>query len=221
MLQLFYEMATLAAALIAGLLAVRRMNAFFRLIFVQLLVWIFFYALAYGITSWQLANHRPIDNRWAMNLHLLLETGLLLAAARFAIQQCWGTYLAIVAYLFFLVVFCAQGFRAGFGIYLNYADVAACISITVVFSFTLYHFSRQARVKWYAPEKLICLGILAYFACSVPYVSMMHYLQKSSPAINTFLYHLINDFLANVRYLMMATAFWLLYKNKDKSTHYS
>jgi hypothetical protein len=141
----------------------------------------------------------------------------LLIAAWFVLPKMLRTGLLIGAFSLFLIVFGIQVGNQGFEIYLNYADVAACIAITLVFSIVLYTFGQQTRISfWVSPEKWACLGILLYFACSVPYVSMMHYLEMKSPEVNTFLYYLISGVLANVRYLLLALAYWMIYRNAKK-----
>ena len=152
-----------------------------------------------------------------MNIHMIIETGLLLTAAWFVLPEMLRTGLTIGAFSLFLLVFVLQGNGQGFGSYLNYADVTACIGITLVFSVVLYNFGQQKNTAfWRSPEKWACLGILVYFACSVPYVSMMHYLETENPKVNTFLYYLISGVLANVRYFLLALAYWMIYRNAKK-----
>ncbi|MNU74585.1 hypothetical protein D3C71_640910 [compost metagenome] len=217
MLTLFTEILCLSLAVLTGILAFRRMNWFFRILFLQVVVWSLFYTGSHVITQHQQSMNQPIDNRWLMNIHLLIETGLLLTAAWFVLPKALRTFMTTGAFLFFLTVFIIQVWKQGFDGYLNYADVAACIVITLVFSVLLYTFGQQTREPlWRSPEKWACLGILMYFACSVPYVSMMNYLQTESPAVNTFLYYLISGAVANIRYVLLALAFWLLYRQTNR-----
>jgi len=222
MLSLFAEVFCLSCALCSGMLAFRYMDRFFRVLLLQVAVWSVFYAIAHLITLYQQVQHRPIDNQWLLNIHLILETGLLLVAARFALPGPRGKVLTGGAFGIFLVVLGLQSFRQGFGIYLHYADVSACLILTTVFSGVLFTVGQRSS-KGYrnVPEKWACLGILIYFACSVPYVSMMHYLEVKNPAVNSFLYHLISDLLANFRYLLLAFAFLLIYRTATSQTHSS
>lgn len=217
MLTLFTEISCLSLAVFFGVLAFSRMNRFFRVLFLQVVIWSLFYSGSYIITRWQQANHLPIDNQWLMNLHLILETGLLLAAAWLVLPEMLRSALTFGAFSLFLLVFGIQAMNLGIGTYLNYADVAECLVITLVFSVVLYHSGQQTRIPfWYSPEKWACLGILIYFACSVPYVSMMNYLEHTNPKVNTFLYYLISGVLANIRYLLLALACWMIYRNANK-----
>ena len=219
MLTLFVEISCISLVLFFGVLAFRKLDLFFRILFLQVVIWSLFYTFSHVITTYQQAHHLPIDNQWLMNIHLIVETGLLLTAAWIVLPKMLRTVLTIGAFSLFLLAFGIQVRGQGFGTYLNYADVAACIGITLVFSMVLYTFGQRTGVPfWESPEKWACLGILLYFACSVPYVSMMHYLEMNNPKVNTFLYYLISGFLANTRYLLFALACWMIYRNAKKQT---
>lgn len=217
MLTLFTEILCLSLAILTGILAFRHMNSFFKILFLQVTSWSLFYAGSHVITLYQQSMNQPIDNRWLMNIHLIIETGLLLTAAWFVLPKAFRTFISIGAFVSFLAAFGIQSWNQGFDVYLNYADATACIVITLVFYMVFYTFWKQTRVRlWKSPEKWACLGILMYFACSVPYVCMMDYLQRKSPAANTFLYYLISGVLANTRYLLLALAFWMLYRETNR-----
>ncbi|WP_300665504.1 hypothetical protein [Fluviicola sp.] len=217
MLTLFTEILCLSLAILTGILAFRQMNSFFKTLFLQVVIWSLFYAGSHAITLYQQSMNQPIDNHWLMNIHLIIETGLLLTAAWFVLPKAFRTFLCAGAFLSFLTAIGIQGCMYGFDGYLNYADATACIAITVIFYMVLYTFGQQTRVRLLrSPEKWACLGILMYFACSVPYVCMIDYLQTESPAVNTFLYYLISGVLANIRYLLLALAFWMLYRQTNR-----
>lgn len=219
MLTLLTEISCISLAIFFGILAFRKLDRFFQILLLQVVIWSLFYALSHGVTIYQQEHHLPIDNQWLMNIHLIVETGLLLTAAWFVLPEMLRTVLTIGAFSLFLFAFGIQVRSQGFGTYLNYADVAACIGITLVFSMVLYTFGqRNGSPFWTSPEKWACLGILLYFACSVPYVSMMHYLETNNPEVNTFLYYLISGVLANTRYLLLALACWMIYRNAKKQT---
>lgn len=211
MLQVVNEVISITAAVSMGLYAFRYMNRFFRLIFAQVVAWAIFYVSAYGITIYQDSQGLPLNNQWVMNAHLLVETVLLIVAAYLYFNNRAGRMMAICLLLVFALVVIIQLSQNGFALYWNYADVAACICLTALYSFLLYDFSLQRKTPWWAsPEIFVCLGILIYAGCSVPYIALMHYLEREYPAANNMLFHLINDVLANFRYLLTAFAFWLV-----------
>jgi len=214
MLQILYETISLAAAFGVGLYVFRYMSTFFRIMFLQLLIWIVFYILSYVVTMWQEAHQLPCDNQLLLNLHMLIETILLTTTAAVAFSSAWGKWLASAALGSFLTVFVWQGAPYGFSIYLNAADVTECIVISVLFALLLYrHFSNPGPIWWRSPEVLICLGILIYFACSVPYIAMMHYIERQYPGISVMLFQGISELLNNIRYLLTAIAFWFIRRN--------
>lgn len=219
MLTIFTEITCILSALIFGILAFRKSTSFFRTLFWQVVIWSLFYTASHVITLWQQAHHLPIDNQWLMNIHLILETGLLLAAARFILPASISNTFFIGGTVIVLIVASIQGSLIGFDNYLNLTDVAACLIISICYFTVFFHLHQQETTKaWLSPEKLVCVGILLYYVCSIPYVSMMHFLD-SFPKMNTFLYHLISDVLANVRYLLLAIAFYRLFITTKKHTH--
>lgn len=220
MLTLFAEISCISIAIFSGILAFRNTDRFFKTLLLQVTVWGVFYGLSHVITLQQQAQGLPIDNRWLMNVSMILETGLLLAAAWFVLPKVFRTPLTVGAFLLFLGVAALQSWKHGFGTYLNYADTTACLVNTVVYTAVLYTFGQRTDKRlWHSPEKWACLGILLYYACSVPYLSMMHYLEVNAPKVNTFLYYLISNVLADVRYLLLAVAFLMIYRSAAKQRH--
>lgn len=219
MLRLIPEIGCILSAIITGIISFRLMSPFFRTLFWQVVIWSLFYTASHVITLWQQAHHLPIDNQWLMNIHLILETGLLLAAARFILPASISNTFFIGGTVIVLIVAILQGSFYGFTNYLNFTDVTACLVISICYFTVFFHLHQQETTKaWLSPEKLACVGILLYCVCSIPYVSMMHFLD-SFPKMNTFLYHLISDVLANMRYLLLAIAFYRLFITTKKHTH--
>lgn len=210
MWQDFIELGSFLAALAMGMLAYRHMGTAFRLLCVQVAVWSLFYGLMYATIQYQKANGIQPDNRWLMNIHMVLETVLLTVAAAAFIRTRWGNRVAAVALALFFAVWGLQAVTDGFYTYLNYADVAECIIISALYALVLYRFFVQHTHNWWAtPEIVLCLGLLLYFACSVPYMAMMRHLQENNPELNHYLFDYISNVLASIRYLLTATAFWL------------
>jgi len=103
----------------------------------------------------------------------------------------------------------------GIWIYSHFTDLVACFIITLISVFVLYEIFLKTEKQWYRqPEVYICVGLLVYFASSIPYIALMGYLQEKQPELNTIMFQVINGVLANLRYLGVAIAFWLVKKNK-------
>jgi hypothetical protein len=212
MLTLIAEITCLSLAFIAGCFTWKRLSPFFKVLFLQVVVWIVVYTCGNIITYQQQLINQPIDNQWLMNIHLVLETGLLLWAARFMYAKTNGRWFLVLGAIGFTVVYISQVALNGFLHYLHYADLTECIVITLVFAPVLFN---SPAGKTGLPLRIACVALLIYFACSVPYVSLMNDLQQHSPKLNSLLYHLISDILANVRYALVALAFVVQYRNNN------
>jgi len=210
MLTLIAEITCLSFAFIAGCFTWKRLSPFFKVLFLQVLVWIIVYTCGNIITYQQQLINQPVDNQWLMNIHLVLETGLLLWAAQFMYRKTNGRWFLIAGGAGFAVVYIAQVALNGFQHYLHYADLTECIVITLVFAPILHN---SPNGKTGLSLRTACVALLVYFACSVPYVSFMDYLQQHSPELNSRLYHFISDVLANLRYALIALAFVIHYRN--------
>jgi hypothetical protein len=198
------ELSCIAFTLLSGILTLCSLDRFLKILLLQVSVWALFYGLGHIITGVQAACGEPIDNQWLMNIHLAAETGLLLFAVRFLLDNSPFRKLPLLIAAVFCAIFFYQGITAGFGVYLHYADLAACSGISLLLILALFAGDTSQNS---VARRLACIGMLIYFGCSVPYVALMSYLEKNDPAVNTFLYHLISDVAANLRYLLLAIAF--------------
>ena len=156
-----------------------------------------------------------------MNLHMLLESTLLIGAAFFCFKNKWGKLFSVMSLFVFFLVFTTQIFTKGLNIYFSYADVTECILVTLLYITLLYKFSREWNAPWWqSHEILLCIGLLMYFSCSVPYITMMYYLQEKNPALNHLLFDLISNVLACARYALVAIAFWMVRQNTLSKVSY-
>ena len=211
MISLFAEIGCLALAVFSGILAFRYLNNFLKLLFLQVVVWGIFYAIATVLTAYQTANGEQINDQWLINIHLLFETGILLAAARLILREGVVRFFPLIIAFAFLAVYILQAVTLGYGKYLHYADLASCIGLSIVFTIVLFRIPSGS--DW-LPMRVACIALLVYFGCSVPFVSMMDYLQQHAPKVNSLLYHIISDVVANLRYGLTAFAFILTYRSK-------
>lgn len=220
MLQTLSQIISFFFAFVVGSLAYKSMNRPFRIIYLQVSVWLVFYCLMHGLIFEQQWQGYAPDNRWLMNIHLLLETTLLVSAAAGFMEKKRRRIWALTGWLIFILVFVLQVIVDGFFMYLNYADAVECIVVTILYSLLLYDFSGKFRGAWWrSAEIILCLGLLVYFACSVPYIAMMRYLQENYPFVSHFLFDFINNVLACLRYLFTAVAFWLVRRKVSLLTH--
>lgn len=210
MLTYFTEITCLSLALFFGWITWRRLDKFFRILVLQVSLWSLVYTVGHLITLNQQHHNQPIDNQWLMNIHMIFETGLLLLAARFVNRETKNGLLIQLGTLAFVIVYAIQVIYNGFQNYLHYADLTECVVITLVYTPILFTAPIGKKGR---PLRIVCVALLLYFACSIPYVSLMNYLQVHSPKLNSMLYHVISDVLANLRYLLIALAFVSHYRN--------
>lgn len=214
--QAIIESFVLCSTILIGLVAYKRLEVFFRLILIQVIVWFCFYWSLHFITLHQARNGLPLNNQWLMNIHLMIEAGILYMAAFHNGKDKMIRWSVLGSASLFFVVVLFQLFQMGLRKYWHYVDLIECVSITFIFIQIIFKNVKNRTEFWYqSPELIISLGLLLYFGGSVPYISMLHYLQENNPELNALLFKLINSFLSNFRYMLMGYAFWLIYRNKN------
>lgn len=217
MLQLLIKSLSPAIAIILGVYSFRFMNTFFKLLFWQVLMYMFFFTMSYVVTNYQTAHHLNENNQWLFNIYLIIET-VLLCIALFNYLN-YQSKMPLYGMLSVLVTFYAvQTMLNGIYHYNKYSDIAACIALSAVSARILFNqFQYSKQLAQARPAIWAIVGLLLYFACSVPYIAMMDFLELHHPKLNTFLFRIINGFLANIRYLCLAIAFYLIRFNALKS----
>ena len=212
MFQLVNESLSLTLALGAGMYAYSYMNTFIRTLFLQLVIWIFFFVFSHILTAFQ--DSTNMNNQWVFYIHIPLELLVLNIAACYFLKDKLFRYLSISLYSIFMVILLFQLSHLKPREFINYAVVASGINVTVLYTFILYKKFKSDPASWKrSPEVIASIGLIIYFACNVPYFSLFNYLNAHYPALSFKLFHMITDVLANVRYLCLAVAFWLVRKN--------
>lgn len=207
----FAEIGCLSFALITGLSIINRKKVLFRLAVYQVIIWSCFYVASFVIAYYQLRHNMPVDTQWLLNIHLIFETGILLFISRSFFSNQLFRWIPTGLFGIFLMVCLFQEMNIGFRSYFHYADLSACIFLASVYMLGLFTLSwKSGPDQHFLPERLYCIGLLIYFGCSVPYVSLMGYLQNKWPEMNTILYHVISDIAANTRYAITGIAFLLI-----------
>jgi hypothetical protein len=201
-------------AFVLGCLALPYLNRFCKLMFTQLWMYLLVYLFGHCVIWYQRGHQLPLNNQFVMNSHMILETFLIMLACIYSFQSTWKKKLAIVFLLLFLVIWLLHVLINGIFQYSHYSDLCACFIISATAILVLYEAFLKADKVWFKqPHVYICIGLLAYYASSIPYIALMGYLAKYYPALNEHLYVVINGILANVRYAGVAIAFWLARKN--------
>jgi hypothetical protein len=148
MLQVIKESLFIFCALSLGIYVYRITGLFFRLMFFQVLLLLITYIASYGITIYQQLNGIQQNNQWLYNLHMPIDTALLVAAAYNNFQDRRGKYLSVLFFIFYISVFCFQINLAGVKKIANYAYVAECFIITMLYAKVLYqNFNRYGSIR--------------------------------------------------------------------------
>jgi hypothetical protein len=214
-LQLINEAGSLILALGTGIYAYSYMNKFMRALFFQLLVWILFFIAAYAITLYQRSHGMKTNNTQLFNIAVAVEFLILTVAVSVFFKNRILKYLVLLSYVIFLISICLQMKFSKSDDFINYAMTSGSIIMTIFFIVILYKKFKSDPILWkYSPEIWASIGLILYFACNVPYMSILPYLNETSPDMSTSLFHYITDNLANVRYLLLALAFWLVRKKR-------
>lgn len=216
--QILYEATSLVLALTIGIFAYPYMNIFLRMLFFQLVIWIPFYIVAYLLTYYQKSYGLTEDNQFIFNIHSSIELFMLLTASAILLNDKMSKYLAGILYILFAITLLLQVSFSGTSVFANYAIAASGFAITILYILIIYKLlkTNPSALK-YSPEVWASLGLIIYAACNVPYFTMFHYLNKHHLELSAKLFHIITDVLANVRYLLLALAFWLVWKNRPVS----
>lgn len=210
MLQILIKSLSPAIAIVIGLYSYKYMDRFFRLLFWQVLFYLFLFSMSYVVTNYQIAHQMKENNQWLFNISLFFET-ILLTLALFKCLNKKSKILELTTLGLLMIFFLIQMALNGFYNYNKYGDIVECIFLTVLILNILYDLLNNSQHNnGSKPIIWALIGLLFYFACSIPYISLMDFLELNHPKLNTFLARLINGFLANIRYLCLAVSFYLI-----------
>jgi hypothetical protein len=215
-LQILIEFLIVALAGIMGVFSFKGMNLFFRLLYVQLLAWITIYVLSIVVTENQKMQGLPPDNQWLFNVNMFVESFFLFFAAFIWQDAKPFKKLIAIIYFIFLFTFLFLVSKKGFFIFNDYA--CAFESLVVIFVYGLIlrqNFYDKTDSIYKKPERWVCVGLILYFSCVVPYASFFQLINHQTPKLGKALAH-IPELLTNVRYLLLGIGFWLIWQNKLK-----
>jgi hypothetical protein len=200
MTQKLLDLSTTIIAFVIGLLAYKRLDRFHRLLFFQVFIYLIMDSYACTLKG---------DNSWVYNLLMLMETTLLILAAKayFGRNNMW----LIILWCVFLIVFFLDNF------YLDkdtkfafHGAIIEGLVFTFVYTIIIYtHVIKRKNTFLLSPVLWSSIGMVLYFACSVPYICMMFHFQKLDAVLNKLLFNQIIVVLGLGRYLCIAIAFFI------------
>jgi len=202
----YYFLIPLVAALsceILGIAAFRYLPASFKLLLIE------------GILSMATdigCLFHPVVNNELHNIFALLDFTLIFVAAS-SLLPAKQTTTILVASL--IVFFCSWGlsiYKTGFNEFANYAFATGSFFVIIIYLIVLYMSETQTGNRVTLPIRLICLALILYHTGTFVFILGVHYLMNNNipEAVVD-----INTTLDTIKYLLIATAFYLF---KKKST---
>lgn len=215
--RLIYESFGMYLAFAIGCLVFFQSNRFLRLIFLQVALAVPFYFLTHFVIYYQRSRGMELNNLWVHNLYTVLETLLLALAGLSFLRKRSEKLTLLLLYLVCLSVAWIEYLNIPVTEWYTYTFYSEIVLVVLLYSYILYKLIHQHPGEWrYKPEFWIILGLLFYFAGDSPYIMLINYFNEKYLELNSLLYNVINNFLANARYLLYALGFWLCMIAKEK-----
>ncbi len=195
--KLIIDLSTTLLAAGIGLVLYRNLRSFHRLVLWQVLLYLVTDIFAITV---------PVYNVMAFNVLIIMETALLTWAGALVLKTDIRPRWFVFAWLLFFAVYVYDHLFTG-GFYYH-AAITQGLLLTVVYLLVLWkglHLRVTDYNKW--SVNLLALGMVLYYACSVPYLSLMFKVQRVDPVLNRTLFQYIIVLLASLRYLLIAIAF--------------
>lgn len=204
---------SLSVAALLGICTYRHLPVFLRVLFWQLVFYIAIHILAGAVISYQRSQGLPANNHFVYNIGMLAECCFLFAAACVYFSSFRAVSATIIGFLVFLAVYVVESRKKGFVTFANYAYATECICVVIVYTAILFDQFQLHHVHWHrSPVVLSTLGILVYFICNVPYLTLIEYFQQKNPLLNAMLFEMVRVF-SHIRYILLALAFWRVRHN--------
>lgn len=201
-----------------GLRAFKMNNSFFKALFFQVILYTVFFSSVFILQRTSNLFGIHFSNLVLVNIHVGAEAFILFVAALSILKDPLERKTTFGIMILFVLIFVSLLLYYGPYEYIQLTDVAACFSLTIVYSMVLNRIIRiNKQESWKTPELLASVGLLVYFGGSVPFVSMTNFLSTTQPELYSLLFDIINVGLANIRYLLLALAFIFIYRARGKN----
>jgi len=166
------------------------------------------------LTGFILRKHGYTDNQWLFNIFLLFDCGLqLLAAYYFRVKIPYLFF--ITGFLVFVAVWLYEVINTGVMIFTVKAYIVDSILLMGTYLVVLYYSTINYRGSLTrSPSLWICLSIILYYGCNIPFFSVLNYLvDNKAKDVIKFLF-VVLQVLINVRYLFIAIGFYLYFYSR-------
>lgn len=205
--EIFKDLFCVCLALACGIFSFKYLSTAYRILFIQVVIYLVTYIL-----GWVFEKH----NNLIYNMGTFFEITLLLLSVRAYIGRCWISYVLLFLYSCYATIYIFQ-LKENASLFANYSYVTGGIAVFIGYLFVLYK-SLTSTISIHKKVSGVCvsLGLLIYFGCNVPNFSMIRYLNDHKTNLGMLIFNALNDSSANIRYFLMAYAFWCLRKTSHK-----
>jgi hypothetical protein len=204
---IFKDLFCVCLALACGTLSFRYLSTAYRILFMQIVVYLVTYSLGCMFKKY---------NNFIYNMGTFLEITLLLLSVQAYIRLRWISYVLLFLYSCYVTIYILQ-LKENLFLFANYSYVTGGIAVVIGYLFVLYKsFTTTISIHKKVSGVCVSLGLLIYFGCNVPNFSMIKYLNNHKTNLGMLIFNALNDSSANIRYFLMAYAFWCLRKHSHK-----
>lgn len=161
-----------------------------------------------------------INSQWLFNCYMISDCGLLLLAGYYFKLRLSSLFL-IIGFLIFLTVWSWNIYSSGMSEFPIPAHIVNSILQVGTYLFILYQTTvihKESLIQ--SPAFWICLGIILFFGCSIPFFSLLGFLAKNAREILDRL-SIVLKILIAVRYLLLSVGLLIYYKQSRIFAHAS
>ena len=204
------------AAAVCGVTALPRLSTFYRLLLLQVLLCIIVDTYAHAL------SHLGRENGYVYDSFMLPEVVLLLLSA----QACFGSTrsrrVLLLVFFIFITAYITNLYyiwgKTPFP-FANYAAVTEGLIFACISLFMLYaEFIKREDIRSRLPVMLVALGLLVYFAISIPYLGNIERLLSKDLVQDRKLFLILVVACSAVRYGLIAAAFCMVaYRGKPQA----
>ena len=215
MLLFLKESIGLLLAIFLGLYSYRRLGVFHKILFFQTIAAIVSYGCAYFVASYQKYQGDDVNNQWVFNLYIILELFILTFAATKILTGPKNKVYISIGMGVTLLTFLYQMSSAGFYEFANITAITEGIFIVIVCLLVIINSWLYQTKEISRSEVFSIAGLALYFAGYIPFIGTMHNLLVQDEQMTSRLYEIM-PILSNIRYLLLAVAFWLINSRSTK-----
>ena len=163
-----------------------------------------------------------VSNVPVYNIYLLFDCAILLYAVYYHLKPKINSMLVLSVFGIYVLTWCFFMLKNGIHLFSIETYIFDSL-ILLVFYMTLFYYTmiNYKGSLLQLPEFWVCLGIILFYGCNIPYFSMVPYLRKNcTKEENRMIFNLIRV-LVSLRYLLIATSFLLFYRqNRNQQTQH-